>query len=103
MHGTDVARTLERHESRERWRSKIGYGQTMQFAALDRECKLLSRLDDDIRAQMTTSTDEWILVFRNKECDPDNLALVTLDTLITSIIRRHSERKAAIKLGRAAH
>jgi hypothetical protein len=49
MHGVDTARSLERHENRERWRSKIGYAQTMQFAALDRECQLLSRLADDIR------------------------------------------------------
>jgi DNA-directed RNA polymerase, mitochondrial len=101
MHGTDIARTLERHENRERWRSKIGYLQTMQGAALDRECKLLSRLADDIRAQVATSTDDWILVLG--KCDPDVLALVTLDSLFNSIMRRHSERKAAIRLGRAAH
>jgi hypothetical protein len=28
MHGVDTVRTVERFESRERWRSKIGYGQT---------------------------------------------------------------------------
>jgi hypothetical protein len=101
MHGVDTARTVERHDNRERWRSKIGYGQTQQFAALERECRLLSRLADDIRAQMATSTDDWILVLR--QCDPDALALVTLDTLIASILRRYSERRTAIKLGRAAH
>jgi DNA-directed RNA polymerase len=101
MHGVDTVRTVERFESRERWRSKIGYGQTEQFAALDRECKLLSRLADDIRAQVTCSTDDWILVLG--KCDHDALALVTLDTLFNSIMRHHSERKAAIILGRAAH
>src|SRR5512132_3685003 len=35
--------------------------------------------------------------------DPDSLALVTLDTLFHSIMRRHKQRKAAIKIGRAAH
>jgi Autographiviridae RNA polymerase len=95
----DVVRTLDRHDSRERWRSKIGYGQTLQFAALDRCCDLISRLSDDIRDQ--NSTDDWIRVL--KQCDPDSLALTTLDTLIASIIRQHGGKKAAIRLGRAAH
>jgi DNA-directed RNA polymerase, mitochondrial len=91
----------ERHESRERWRSRIGYLQTMQGAALERECGLLDRLSNHIRDQMAASTDDWILVLG--KVDPDNLALVTLDTLFHSIMRRHKERKAAIRLGRAAH
>jgi DNA-directed RNA polymerase len=95
----DVARTAERHEARERWRSKLGYGQTMQFAALDRHYDLISRLADVIRNQVVNS--DWILVLG--KCDPDSLALATLDTLIASIINQHSEKRTAIKLGRAAH
>jgi DNA-directed RNA polymerase len=73
----------------------------MQGAALDRECKLLSRLADEIRAQVAGSTDDWILVL--EKCDFDVLALVTLDTLFHSIMRRYKGHKACIRLGRAAH
>jgi hypothetical protein len=91
----------ERFEKQEHGRSRLGYGAVAQFAALDGELQLIPRLAADIREQLATLTDDWILVFRN--CDHDQLAFVTLDSLLTSIIRRRTGLKAWIGLGRAAH
>jgi hypothetical protein len=95
-----IDETRERHERRESHRAKIGYGHTAQFAALDRELQLISQLAADIREQLKTSTEDWIFALRN--CNPDNLAWVTLDCLMTAIIRQQAGVKAWIRLGRAA-